>query len=125
MRQEFHKHENLDDITRLKYEGNLLDDIDGSLRNNLFRQYYKWKGTNYISNKIDKALRWSKNDLMNLLPIMSHSAWEIIDKSKKPKIVSNFVTNFVPVKGSIPAIKPQNETEYVNKKIKGDNGLSS
>ena len=29
---------------------------------------------------------------MNLLPIISDSAWEIIDKYKKPKIISKPVT---------------------------------
>ena len=65
---------------------------------------------------------------MNLLPIISDSAWEIIDKYKKPKIISKPVTNFVPAKGSISVIKPQNkfnESEQVNKKVKVDNEYTS
>jgi len=65
---------------------------------------------------------------MNLLPIITDSAWEINDKSKKPKIVSKLVTNFVPAKGSISVIKPQNEfneSGHVNKKIKIDNEYTS
>jgi hypothetical protein len=61
---------------------------------------------------------------MNLLPIITDSAWEIIDKSKKSKIVSKPVTTFVIAKGSIPVIKSRdkfNESEHVNKKIKVDN----
>ena len=128
LRQEFCEHEILDDITRLRYEGNLPDNINGSLRNSLITQYQEWKGTDYVPNNMDEALKWSKNDPMNLLPIITDSAWEIIDKSKKPKIVSKPVTNFVPAKGSIPVIKPQNEfneSEHVNKKIKVDNEYTS
>jgi hypothetical protein len=128
LRQEFREHEILDDITRLRYEGNLPDDINGSLRNNLIRQYQEWKGTDHVPNNVDEALKWSKNDPMNLLPIITDSAWEIIDKSRKPKIVSKPVTNFVPAKGSIPVIKSQNEfeeSEHVNKKIKVDHEYTS
>ena len=52
LRQEFCEHEILDDITRLKYEGNLPNDINGSLRNCLIRQYQEWKGTDYVPNKV-------------------------------------------------------------------------
>ena len=51
----------------------------------------------------------------------NRNTWEIIDKYKKPKIISKPVTNFVPAKGSISVIKPQNkfnESEQVNKKLK-------
>ena len=41
LRQEFCEHEILDDITRLKYEGKLPNDINGSLRNGLIRQYIR------------------------------------------------------------------------------------
>ena len=112
LRQEFREHEILDDITRLKYEGNLPNDINGSLRNCLIRQYQEWKGTDYVPNNVDEALKWSKNDPMDLLPVITDSAWEIFDKSKKSKIVSKPVTNFVPAKGSIPVIKSQNEFEF-------------
>ena len=47
---------------------------------------------------------------------------------KKPKIISKPVTNFVPAKGSISVIKPQNEfneTEHVNKIVKVDNEYTS
>lgn len=60
---------------------------------------------------------------MKLLLIVIDSAQEIIDKYKEPKIVSKPVTSYVPAKGIIPIIKPQNESELVNvnKKIKDDN----
>ena len=39
LRQEFCEHKILDNIARLRYEGNLPNDINGSLRNSLIRQY--------------------------------------------------------------------------------------
>jgi hypothetical protein len=116
LRQEFGEHEILDDITRLRYKGNLPEGINGSLRNGFIRQYREWKRTDYVPNNVDEA---SKNVPIDLLPIITNSPWEIIDKSKKPKNVSKPVTNFVPPKGSIPVTKPQNEfneSGHVNKK---------
>jgi hypothetical protein len=124
LRQEFREHEILDDITRLKYEGILPNYINGSLRNCLIRQYQDWKGTDYVPNKVDEALKWSKNDPMNLLPIVTDSGWQIIDKSKNSKVVSKPDTNFIPAKGSIPIIHlpiEQDKYEPVKKKSKLNN----
>jgi hypothetical protein len=74
----------------------------------------------YPTTANDNDTTPSKNDPMNLLPIITDSTWEIIDKSKKPKIISKPVTDFVPAIGSIPPIKTQNkfsESEHVNKKL--------
>jgi len=49
LRQEFREHELLDDITRLRYEGQLPDHIEGHLRNNLIRLYQQWRGTTLLS----------------------------------------------------------------------------
>ena len=58
---------------------------------------------------------------MNVLPIITDSFWEIKDKSKKLKVVSNPVTSFVPAKGGI-LVKPLNEfnisEHHLSKKIK-------
>ena len=131
LRQEFREHEILDDITRLRYEGILPNNINGDLRNCLIRQYQDWKSTDYVPSKVDKALKWSKNDPMNLLPIVTDSFWQIIDKSKKSKVVlsSKIFTNFIPAKGSIPIIQPpieQDKYEPAKKKTKlnDENDLS-
>ncbi len=59
---------------------------------------------------------------MNLLPVITDSAWHIIDKSKNKNISkSNIVTTFIPAKGS-KAVKHKqdeiNDNLVVNKKIK-------
>jgi hypothetical protein len=101
LRQEFREHEILDDITRLKYEGQLPDQVEGSLRNTLIRCYQNWKGTSYVPEKTDTLLRWSVHDPMILLPIVTDTAWYIIDKSKK-KPTAKPATSYVPAKGSKP-----------------------
>jgi Helitron helicase-like domain at N-terminus/PIF1-like helicase len=90
LRQEFREHEILDDITRLKYEGKLPTSINGHIRNTVIRQYQLWKGTNYVPDKTDKYLKWSINDPFSLLPIVTDSPWQLLDKSKisKPLFIS-------------------------------------
>src|SRR5436190_13729802 len=68
LRQEFREMELLDDITRLKYVGQLPDDISGSLRNDLIFQFRQWKGQHYVPAKTDKPLKWSASDPLDLAP---------------------------------------------------------
>ena len=101
LRQEFREHEILDDITKLKYEGLLPDHVYGFLRNPLIRSYQKWKGTLYVPEKTDKLLKWSKYDPMHLLPVITDSPWQMIDKSKL-KTNAKIATLYVPAQGSTP-----------------------
>ena len=57
LRQEFREQEILDDITRLKYEGQLPNHVDQHLRNPLICQYQKWKSTHHVPKQTDIALR--------------------------------------------------------------------
>ena len=59
------------------------DFIQGNTCNILIRQYQEWKGEYFVPEKVDMTLRWSAHDPMNLLPIITDSPWQIIDKSKK------------------------------------------
>ena len=103
LRQEFREHEILDDITKLRYEGKLPSHVQGLLRNNLIRSYQKWKGTDYVPELVDEQLKWSANDPMNLLPIVTDSPWELTAKDNRSTKVSAKVPNtFVPAKGSMP-----------------------
>ncbi len=112
LRQEFREHEILDDITRLKYENLLPDFIQGNTRNTLIRQYQDWKGENFVPEKVDISLRWSDKDPMNLLPVITDSAWQIIDKSKnKNNFNSNITTAFIPAKGSKALKRKHNEID--------------
>jgi hypothetical protein len=103
LRQEFREHEILDDITKQRYEGKLPNHVQGLLRNNLIRSYQKWKGTDYVPELVDEQLKWSANDPMNLLPIVTDSPWELTAKdNKSKKIVVKIPNSFVPAKGSAP-----------------------
>jgi len=59
LRQEFRELELLDEITKLRYEGELPDHIQGKFRNPLIRAYQKWKGTEYVPPITHPALKWS------------------------------------------------------------------
>ncbi|KAF9455327.1 hypothetical protein BDZ94DRAFT_1371138, partial [Collybia nuda] len=106
LRQEFREHEILDDITRLRYEGLLPNSIEGHIRNSLIRQYQNWKGTEYVPDKVDNALKWSSNDPMHLLPIINDSPWQIVKQEKnKNKNTANTDFKFVPAVGTISVVK--------------------
>jgi hypothetical protein len=59
LRQEFRELELLDDITRLKYEGELPELVNGSTRNDLIDQFKQWKGDLYVPEHTDASLKWS------------------------------------------------------------------
>ena len=105
MRQEFHELELLDEISKLIYEGKLPDHIQGNFRNPLIRAYQTWKGTDYVPPLTHPALKWSINDPMPLLPVVTDAPWQIIDKKKKKKEdkieAPSIQSGFVAAKGSV------------------------
>jgi hypothetical protein len=106
LRQEFREQEILDDITRLRYEGQLPDHVNGQLRNRLIRQYQLWKGTDYVPAKVDAALRWSAREPLPILPVVVDSSWQLIGKSTDGKAKQNSLQQtslgFVAAKGNSP-----------------------
>ena len=104
LRQEFREHEILDDITRLRYESQLPDHVQGVLRNPLIRAYQKWRGTSYVPEKTDTLLKWSPIDPMKLLPVVTDTPWQLVGKSKVKISGTNATTSFIPAKGSKPTI---------------------
>ena len=108
LRQEFREHEILDDLTRLTYKKKLPNQ--------------QWKGEHFVPNKVDIAPKWSDKDPINLLSVVTDTAWHIIDKSKNKNISkSNIVTTFIPAKESKAVKHKQDEIDdnlVVNKKNK-------
>ena len=104
LRQEFREHEILDDVTKLRYEGKLPDNVQGILRNTLIRTYQIWKGTDYVPEQIDEQLKWSANDPMNLLPIITDSPWQMTSKDDTNRKPVKSVNSFVPAKGSVSVV---------------------
>jgi hypothetical protein len=105
LRQEFRELELLDEISKLRYEGQLPYCIEGNFRNPLIRAYQKWKGTDYVPPLIHPTLKWSVKDPMPILPVVTDAPWQIIDRKKKKenKIeTTNIQSGFVAAKGSVP-----------------------
>ena len=114
LRQEFRELELLDEITKLRYEGQLPDHIQGNFRNPLIRAYQTWKGTNYVPELTHPALKWSAKDPLPLLPVVTDAPWQIIEKrqanKKKAKTGDAEVADdapevqsgFVAAQGSVP-----------------------
>ena len=80
-------------ITRLKYEDQLPEHVQGGLHNTLIRSYQGWKGTSYVPQKTDELLRWSSNDPMEMSQVITDSPWPILDKYKKTKTTTKSVTH--------------------------------
>jgi hypothetical protein len=107
LRQEFRELEILDDITRLRYEGLLPDHVQGKWRNNLIREYQKLKGTSHVPPKTDSVLSWSSQDPLRLLPVVTDSPWQVVDRSKGKKKLTESplkTSSFVPAQGSVPVL---------------------
>jgi len=119
LRQEFRELELLDDITRLRYEGNLPAHIEGNLRNIMINQFQKWKGVNYVPAKTDDALRWSTENPMSLVSKVKDSAWHIVDK-KNPQFVANVhaSSSYIPARGSIAIKKHDLESPSTQRRVK-------
>jgi hypothetical protein len=83
LRQEFRELELLDEITKLSYEGTLPNNINGNVRNACIRQFQLYKGTEYVPANVSKQLKWTSTDPMDLLNIVTDSAWQIIKDKRK------------------------------------------
>ncbi|KAI5897191.1 uncharacterized protein SCHCODRAFT_02470854, partial [Schizophyllum commune H4-8] len=58
LRQEFRELELLDDITKLRYEGQLPSHINVHRRLDLIAQYRKWRGAEYMPATVAAAIKW-------------------------------------------------------------------
>jgi hypothetical protein len=105
LRHELRELELLDGITKLGYEGKLLNHIQGNFRNPLIRAYQVWKGTDSIPLLTHPALKCSVKDPMHLLPVVTDAPWQIIDKKQKQDYnieTTSTQSGFVTAKGSVP-----------------------
>jgi len=108
LRQEFREHEVLDDITRLRYEGLLPDDVNGQLRNTLLCQYQHLKGTEHVPADTDALLHWSSHDPLSPLPMtINTSKFSKQNKIESTTIATKKHSVFTPAKGSLPVTTGQ------------------
>jgi hypothetical protein len=104
LRQEIREHELLDEISKLRYEGNLPEHVQGNLRNSLIRAYQKWKGTEYVPSSVHANLKWTAKDPLSLLPEINDSSWQILKTGSKISEIEsqpNPVSSFISAKGSV------------------------
>jgi hypothetical protein len=47
------------------------------------------------------ALKWSPTDLLDLIPVVGDSLWQLVNKNTKHKQPGHVATSFVPAKGSV------------------------
>jgi hypothetical protein len=62
LRQEFRELEILNEITKLRYEGELPGEIVGETRLELIKNFREHKGNPYMPKELPKALKWSSHD---------------------------------------------------------------
>ncbi|EDQ98415.1 uncharacterized protein LACBIDRAFT_302379 [Laccaria bicolor S238N-H82] len=107
----FRELELLDDITNLRYNGQLPASINGQLCNALLHQYQQLKGKGYCPQNVMGPIRWSEVYPMQTFQVITDSLWTLTTKStthnateeveiqsqKKSKNVSGY---FVPTQGS-------------------------
>jgi hypothetical protein len=68
LRQEFRELEILNEITRLKYEQQLPDELNGLTRNMLLRQFQILKGTGFAPKDVPEVITWSETNPMDKVP---------------------------------------------------------
>jgi hypothetical protein len=104
LRQEFRELELLDEITKLKYENKLPENVIGNRRNAIIREFQEWKGTDYVPSTVHNAIKWSKNQPFDKLDDVAVSTWQMIkQKQQNTKHEKNQTSllNFVPAKGTV------------------------
>jgi len=82
LRQEFRELEILDDITRLRYLGELPPSVSAVTRTALIRSYQLWKGTEHVPKTVHPSIEWSKHDLMNLVDKSEDASWQLLAKNQ-------------------------------------------
>lgn len=110
LRQEFRELEILDEITQMRYQGNISSQVMGITRNELIHSFRKWKGENFIPKGVHGALNWSNQSPFPIDPVEEDSSWQIISantdsKSGPKKVPTNVFPQadrraFIPPKGS-------------------------
>ena len=82
LRQEFRELELLDDISKLRYESLLPNNVNGKVRREIITQYRTWKGEGHIPANVHAALQWSKTCPFLLGPC-DNAKWQIVQNKRK------------------------------------------
>jgi len=117
LRQEFRELEILDEVTRLRYDNKLSDSITGERRNIVIRQFQQCMGTKYVPSNVHPSIRWSEQDPLQELAVMTDAPWQFVKKLKNQKVASakSNMTGFIAAKGTAPV-----GVDSLSKKCKSD-----
>ncbi|EIM79076.1 uncharacterized protein STEHIDRAFT_43126, partial [Stereum hirsutum FP-91666 SS1] len=104
LRKEFQQLELLNVITKLRYEGNLPENVTGETRSALIRSFQDWKGADWCPPGIHPAIRWSKASPIRLSEEKT-SRWEVVrnkvnDREHKSVHARKAQSSYVPAKGT-------------------------
>ncbi|KAH7903740.1 hypothetical protein BJ138DRAFT_1020149 [Hygrophoropsis aurantiaca] len=103
LRQEYRMLELLDEITLLKYNDELPDNVTGHRRNTLADSYQKWKGKLYVPPRIHDMIKWSLLDPFVVDNSTEELEWGLVDRKKfNEDRRKKEKESFVPAKGSKP-----------------------
>jgi len=132
LRQEFRELDLLDEITALKYENKIPNNVDisGHYRNDLIHKYRQWKGVGHVPKHTHPAIAWSITRPFPLEPITDTAKWELVTKDYKAD--SQKISKSIDMSVYVPAKQSKKENsnkkrkaqddlfEHTNKKIKSD-----
>ncbi|KAL1725524.1 hypothetical protein EV714DRAFT_221111 [Schizophyllum commune] len=80
LKREFRNLELLSEITRLKYEGKLPEQVTGETRNQLIRSFLDWMGPNYEIPNLHDALKWqSVEDWDDIDAPFGRQPWQMVE----------------------------------------------
>ena len=77
--QEFRDLEILDKITRLAFNSQLPQNIDGHQRNTLIHLFRIWKGINHVPETVHPVITWSNKHMYPLQLEVLNSHWHVVD----------------------------------------------
>ncbi|KAJ6525341.1 hypothetical protein B0H19DRAFT_1084886 [Mycena capillaripes] len=75
LRQELRELEVLDEITRLRYEGNLPRSVTGLYRRRLIRSFYAWRTDHRDPPHFHRAMKWDKSQGPRVPECVAYTEW--------------------------------------------------
>ena len=85
LRQEFRELELLDEITKLRYRGDISSKVMGVTRNELIHTFRSWKGEKFVPDTLHAALAWTSHDPFPIESVQEDSPWQIVEAHHGPK----------------------------------------
>ncbi|KAJ7221927.1 hypothetical protein C8J57DRAFT_1005365, partial [Mycena rebaudengoi] len=86
LRQELRELEILDEITQLRFQGELPRHVTGLFRRHLLRSYQIFKGEHYDVSGLHPAIGWSAHMGPRILDEIEYTSWELTSKALSSKV---------------------------------------